>query len=646
MCGETLVDDGSCCAGVARSGDCPFVDVREAEGGVGLGQMTVMQGVLADPACGDSWAEVAGTPADFVWSQGAPVLPEHRMEFSIDLPHAGTYYVWVRMASWSDTQDALNVGFDVADLRRIFPPDDYPYNGTWRWVSEVPGAADRLVFGDLTEGPHTFVVAHGEAGARIDKIVVANDAAASFDRSCGLANECSGSETDERACAITNGTGQETRVCEDGTWGDFGNCMVTECDTNYHIEGNACVENVVPVCETGAVLSSCLCGSQIVTGGFCCDGEPRCGSCETCDDNVLNQGESDTDCGGDTSGCVRCALGKTCTKDEDCSSGSCEGTCQHYSMAATLLHLEGQAYESSETGRWDGVVIPRTTPTAFSFLNNSITSVNASGYLLQAGDESPTANSNHLDGSVITGNIFVWNGTDTSSITHGVFMGYNINNIVKYNYLERTPYGILFKSGNEVGENMTYTYGGAAYNICRNSKMCVRTKGMNGVGIYNNTFYNDINNGSGQIILLTGNQSQPVSSPSLGIKVFNNIFYTKYPMALISVESSSLVDFQSDYNLFYCETGDPVFAIDGSWRTFEEWQDLGFDTHSVVLDPGFIDLVDFVPTVRLDGGLDLGVGWADGLAIDATWGTTAPAVTPQNGSWQIGARVFAPEGCE
>jgi len=104
-------------------------------------------------------------------------------------------------------------------------------------------------------------------------------------------------------------------------------------------------------------------------------------------------------------------------------------------------------------------------------------------------------------------------------------------------------------------------------------------------------------NHSWQIILITANQDRAVPAPSLGIQIFNNIFYTKYPMPLITAESGSLTDFQSDYNLFYCETGEPVFSIDGALRTLEEWQVLGFDTHSVVLDPRFIDLVDFIPTM-------------------------------------------------
>ena len=49
--------------------------------------------------------------------------------------------------------------------------------------------------------------------------------------------------------------------------------------------------------------------------------------------------------------------------------------------------------------------------TQFTYRNNSITSVNTHGYLLQAGDESPGSTNNKLDGEVIAGNKFVWNGS-------------------------------------------------------------------------------------------------------------------------------------------------------------------------------------------------------------------------------------------
>ena len=101
--------------------------------------------------------------------------------------------------------------------------------------------------------------------------------------------------------------------------------------------------------------------------------------------------------------------------------------------------------------------------------------------------KNPASTNNKLDGEVITGNKFVWNGTDMTSITHGVFTGYNINAVLKYNYLYKVPMGLIRKSN-----GMTNTSGGVAYNIVNKTQAVgVVVKGINNVNIYNNTFYSD-----------------------------------------------------------------------------------------------------------------------------------------------------------
>ncbi len=311
-------------------------------------------------------------------------------------------------------------------------------------------------------------------------------------------------------------------------------------------------------------------------------------------------------------------------------------------LAQTTLKVEGTIVINNEPGTWEGVDIPRSEPTAFTYYNNSITSVNSSGYMLQAGDEVENSRNNNLDGMIISGNKFTWNGTADSSITHAVFTGYNINSTVIYNYLDRTPHGILFKSGSDDGFNMTYTSGGAAYNIVKNARLSLRIKGMNGVHVYNNTFFNDTNTDwSISIIEIDANRDKLVPAPSLGTRIYNNIFYTKYQIPNISIEAWCLSDFESDYNVFYCETGTPVFVISGELKTFTEWQALGYDIHSVVVNPDFVNTTSFVPVLRLDYGTNLGAEWQTGLSTSAIWSSTYPTTTNQYGKWQTGARVFA-----
>jgi hypothetical protein len=307
--------------------------------------------------------------------------------------------------------------------------------------------------------------------------------------------------------------------------------------------------------------------------------------------------------------------------------------------AQIVLTIEGQTFTNSDD-TWSGVTIPRSERTAFTFRNNFITSDNRYGYMLEAGDEIVNLNNNNLDGALITGNKFVWRGTDMTSITHGLFTGHNIDIVIKYNYLDHVPMGIIRKSAS----NMNNTSGGIAYNIVKSPNVGIVVKGMSGVSIYNNTLYQDRNTaetGRGLIDIYSNSDVSPISV-SHGTKIYNNIFYTKYETFCINImDQESLTGFESDYNVFYCETGSLKFNAGGSVKTFVEWQALGYDTHSIIVNPNFKDLVSFVPAARLDYGTDLGSMWKEGLSANARWGTTNPETTLQNGKWQAGAVVYS-----
>ena len=181
-----------------------------------------------------------------------------------------------------------------------------------------------------------------------------------------------------------------------------------------------------------------------------------------------------------------------------------------------VLIIKEQEFIDSETGTSQGVNIPRSTKTFFQFLNNSVTAVNSFGYLLQAGDENPASTNNNLDGEIITGNRFVWNGTDETSMTHALFTGFNLDVVIKYNYLLNTPNGIQRKSAGMTDEN-----GVIAYNIIKNAKLGVAVKGISGIRIYNNTFYSDKTSAQtwrGLIDIYT-NTDNGLSAPSKGTRV-------------------------------------------------------------------------------------------------------------------------------
>jgi len=315
-------------------------------------------------------------------------------------------------------------------------------------------------------------------------------------------------------------------------------------------------------------------------------------------------------------------------------------------LSTESLTMEGATTTNAVTGLWNGVNIPRTTPTVFTYRNNSLTSVNASGYLLQAGDESPNVYNNNLDGEIITGNKLTWNGTDIASITHGIFTGYNINALIKYNYAEKLPMSIIRKSN-----GMTNTSGGVAYNIINKTpKAAVVVKGMKNVNIYNNTIYStqtmyNSSTGTGTwrglIDIYNNTDGGLTGAYSSGTKIKNNIFYTKYQIYNIKIDNAEcLTDFESDYNIFYSESGTPLFNYLGQVKTFAQWQALGYDTHSIVINPNFNNFTDFVPNARLDYGTNLGLTWQTGLSTNAVWNVGySPTTTNQNGTWQVGARI-------
>jgi hypothetical protein len=292
-----------------------------------------------------------------------------------------------------------------------------------------------------------------------------------------------------------------------------------------------------------------------------------------------------------------------------------------------------------------------TSQTNFVFTNNNLSTGPTSGYMLNSGDEaySSTLN-NKLDGQVITGNYIHWTGSPATDYpTHGIFVGFNINNDIRYNYVFNSPYGVVLKSGS-AGSSMTNTTNGVAYNIFKDCMIGVIVRGINGAKIYNNTFYQSFAPypvSQGAIIYVQENDSpEGGNAPSTGTKIKNNIIYTtQYGIISINLEDASCTSgFESDYNIFYCSSGTPLFAYNGNVLTFAQWQVLGYDTHSLVVNPNFNNVTDFVPAVRING-TDLTSTWQTGLTTTSTWVTgSTPATTNQNGTWQIGARIYGTSG--
>jgi hypothetical protein len=116
------------------------------------------------------------------------------------------------------------------------------------------------------------------------------------------------------------------------------------CGKNSDCQGGICANGgcaAPPTCkdglpdgdesslDCGGSCAPCANGVQCFSAGDCqsgfCDPDLRtCGAPRpTCYDGVLNQDETDIDCGGGN--CLRCSAGLHCKRDDDCITGLCSG---------------------------------------------------------------------------------------------------------------------------------------------------------------------------------------------------------------------------------------------------------------------------------------------------------------------------------
>jgi len=308
------------------------------------------------------------------------------------------------------------------------------------------------------------------------------------------------------------------------------------------------------------------------------------------------------------------------------------------------LTYEGQTFKDTTCNNVNGISIPRDLVANFVFKNNYVELCNTGGYMLQAGVETDQYPQyvNTLPNSQIIGNKFVWTGDqDANTITHGVFTGYEANARIMYNYLDHVPMGIIRKSN-----GMTDSTGVVAYNIIVSPPAVgVVVKGMNGVRIYNNTFYSEDSTytgpgiGTWRGLIDVYKNDNPVGSAK-GVKIKNNIFYTKRRIVNINVmETDCLEGFECDYNIYWCEEGEPHFQIAGNYLSLAEWRALGYDTHSQIMNPYFKDFINFVPEFRLQWGTP--TEFDMGIAVSDYWKTGFDMeLVKQRGYWQQGARIY------
>lgn len=96
---------------------------------------------------------------------GSASAPAGRATYGVNVPTSGTWYLWLRVYAPSSSSDSLFETVDGAARASVVAPS----TGAWVWV------AGRSY--SLTAGLHTVELGGQEAQARVDRVLVTNDAA-------------------------------------------------------------------------------------------------------------------------------------------------------------------------------------------------------------------------------------------------------------------------------------------------------------------------------------------------------------------------------------------------------------------------------------------------------------------------------------
>lgn len=264
--------------------------------------------------------------------------------------------------------------------------------------------------------------------------------------------------------------------------------------------------------------------------------------------------------------------------------------------------------------------------TAPQISNNRITSLSLTGYEIMIGTESSTANDNKITPSILNNYI---SGPRDNGITdvgscHTVYVGYNINPEIKYNYIKGGVLGLIFKH-----EGGVYATDNVSYNLLENCNFGVLAKGVDGLKLYNNTIVSEIANSYG-----IATETHTTETSNLIIK--NNIIKTVAQCILVT--DGAEIGLISDYNSIISESDNVANYVDTVY-SFAAWNGLGFDLNSINTDP---QLTNLIPASLIEG-VDLGETYNDGLDVATTWGslTSIPVITTkqQAATWQMGAYV-------
>lgn len=237
------------------------------------------------------------------------------------------------------------------------------------------------------------------------------------------------------------------------------------------------------------------------------------------------------------------------------------------------------------------------------------------------------------------------NQTGTAVNIHGVLLNCGINNDIKYNFISHHEIGLVVKSN-----GVAYTGNGIQYNIVSKTSTCLYIRGCGGLNVFNNLL---IGNAALHLFKADENTAEIGTQESENIILKNNIFIAEnVGGSLLYFDThAGTTGLVCDYNIYFSAVAKP-FTIGATTYSFDEWQALGHDAHSIMLTSLtaakalFTDFDNENYTLA-SGSAAIGFGvelesYTTGLDAATTWGseTTIPViVTKENTSLCAGAYV-------
>jgi hypothetical protein len=274
-----------------------------------------------------------------------------------------------------------------------------------------------------------------------------------------------------------------------------------------------------------------------------------------------------------------------------------------------------------------------TTCTSTVIKRNQIVMKSAAGYGICIGAEGTSAGDNKMTNIDISENSLkcaaYFDSLQIASMSiHAIFVGFNLNPIIRYNKIDGAGYGVVYKAS-----GASDVSGVISYNISNNCLTGIRIKGVKATKIYNNTIVNSTAIQTSGIVI--SNNAGTNECEDFIIK--NNIISA--PLAKMLFEIVDKDGGSIDYNTYNSLSYQFIVAANTytSLATYQAGESL--DASSDNTNPA---LVNFIPTTQLTG-IALDAAYDDGIDISSSFGstTTLPAIVTkqQPATWQKGAFI-------